>query len=175
MCADVKTQQRLASAFPGFHQPRPKRETGGVAQPQSLSILICKMVERRVKVAQSCLTLCLSYNPWDSPGQNTGVGSLSLYLDGKFGTKLPGTCEPPLRQLQNTSDRSLPDVNTHNWVLMMKARRALPAITSKTPGRRGEVFTLFSLMHDLSFIQEALRGSSSKPGCRGECRGWVTA
>ena len=108
-------------------------------------------------------------------GWNQGLLHLLAYLDGKFGTKLPGTCEPPLRQLQNTSDGSLPDVNTHNWVLMMKARRALPAITSKTPGRRGEVFTLFSLMHDLSFIQEALRGSSSKPGCRGECRGWVTA
>ena len=29
-----------------------------------------------MKVAQSCLTLCDS--PWNSPGQNTGVGSLSL-------------------------------------------------------------------------------------------------
>ena len=99
-------------------------------------------------------------------GWNQGLLHLLAYLDGKFGTKLPGTCEPPLQQLENTSDGSLPDVNTHNWVLMMKARRALPAITSKTPGRRGEVFTLFSLMHDLSFIQEALWGSSSKPGSR---------
>ena len=31
------------------------------------SVYVC------VKVAQSCL-----YSPWDSPGQNTGVGSLSL-------------------------------------------------------------------------------------------------
>ena len=29
-----------------------------------------------VKVAQSCLTLCDS--PWNSPGENTGVGNLSL-------------------------------------------------------------------------------------------------
>ena len=29
----------------------------------------------KVKVAQSCLTL---YSPWNSPGQSTGVGSLSL-------------------------------------------------------------------------------------------------
>ena len=40
-----------------------------------------------MKVAQSCLTLCdpmdYIYSPWDSPGQNTGVGSLSL-LHGIF-------------------------------------------------------------------------------------------
>ena len=37
-----------------------------------------------VKVAQSCLTLC---NPsWNSPDQNTGVGSLSL-LQGIFSTQ----------------------------------------------------------------------------------------
>ena len=34
----------------------------------------------KVKVAQSCLTLCnpMGYSPWNSPGQNTEVGSLSL-------------------------------------------------------------------------------------------------
>ena len=35
----------------------------------------------KVKVAQSCPTLCdpMDYTvPWGSPGQNTGVGSLSL-------------------------------------------------------------------------------------------------
>ena len=33
----------------------------------------------KVKVAQSCLTLCNPMDcPWNSPGQNTGVGSLSL-------------------------------------------------------------------------------------------------
>ena len=31
--------------------------------------------ESEVKVTQSCLTLC---DPWNSLGQNTGVGSLSL-------------------------------------------------------------------------------------------------
>jgi len=37
------------------------------------------------KVAQSCLTLCdpMAYSPWNPPGQNTGVGSLSL-LQGIF-------------------------------------------------------------------------------------------
>ena len=33
----------------------------------------------KMKVTQSCLTLCDPMDcPWDSPGQNTGVGSLSL-------------------------------------------------------------------------------------------------
>ena len=36
----------------------------------------------KVKVTQSCLTLCdpMDYSPWNSPGQNTGVGSHSLLL-----------------------------------------------------------------------------------------------
>ena len=43
---------------------------------------------RDVKVAQSCPTLCDTidlYSPWDSPGQNTGVGNLFL-LQGIFPT-----------------------------------------------------------------------------------------
>ena len=42
----------------------------------------------KVKVAQSCPTLCnpLDCDPWNSPGQNTGVGSLSL-LQGIFPTQ----------------------------------------------------------------------------------------
>ena len=42
-----------------------------------------------VEVAQSCPTLCfpMAYNsPWNSPGQNTGVGSCSL-LHGIFPTQ----------------------------------------------------------------------------------------
>ena len=42
-----------------------------------------------VKVAQSCLTLLRPrglYSPWNSPGKNTGVGSLSL-LQGVFPTQ----------------------------------------------------------------------------------------
>ena len=42
----------------------------------------------KVKVAQSCLTLKPHglYSPWNSPGQNTGVGRLSL-LQGIFPTR----------------------------------------------------------------------------------------
>ena len=41
----------------------------------------------KLKVTQSCLTLCNPINrPWNSPDQNTGVGSLSL-LQGIFPTQ----------------------------------------------------------------------------------------
>ena len=41
-----------------------------------------------MKDTQSCLTLCdpMEYSPWNSLGQNTGVGSLSL-LQGIFPTQ----------------------------------------------------------------------------------------
>ena len=38
---------------------------------------------KQVKVAQSCPTLCDLYSPWNSLGQNTRVGSLSL-IQGIF-------------------------------------------------------------------------------------------
>ena len=42
----------------------------------------------KLKVAQLCLNLCnpMDYSPWNSPGQNTGVGSLFL-LQGIFPTQ----------------------------------------------------------------------------------------
>ena len=45
-------------------------------------------VALKVKVTQSCPTICdpMDYIPWNSPGQNTGVGSLSL-LQGIFPTQ----------------------------------------------------------------------------------------
>ena len=55
-----------------------------------------------VKVAQSCPTLCdpmdYIYSPWDSPGQNTGVGSLSL-LQGIFPTQGSNPGLPYCRQI----------------------------------------------------------------------------
>ena len=53
-----------------------------------------------VKVAQSCLTLQPHglYSPWNSPGQNTGVGSLSL-LQGIFPTQGLNLGLPHWRQI----------------------------------------------------------------------------
>ena len=59
----------------------------------------------KLKVAQSCPTLCDPMDcPWNSPGQNTGVGSFSL-LQGIFPTQglNPGLphCRPILYQLSH--------------------------------------------------------------------------
>ena len=56
-----------------------------------------------VKVTQPCLTLCnpmdyTVYSPWNSPGQNTGVGSLSL-LQGIFPTQGSNPGLPHCRQI----------------------------------------------------------------------------
>ena len=50
---------------------------------EQLLILVsyCCVKEKKVKLTQSCLSLC---DPWNSPGQNTGMGSL---LQGLFPTK----------------------------------------------------------------------------------------
>ena len=39
-------------------------------------------MKMKVKITQLCPTLYdpMGYSPWNSPGQNTGVGSLSLLL-----------------------------------------------------------------------------------------------
>ena len=54
--------------------------------PKVNSLYTGKEIRVKVKVSQSCPTLCdpMDYNsPWNSLGQNTGVGSLSL-LQGFF-------------------------------------------------------------------------------------------
>ena len=45
-----------------------------------LWMLVYRALNEKVKVAQSCPTLCylMNYSSWNSPGQNTGVVSLSL-------------------------------------------------------------------------------------------------
>ena len=54
----------------------------------------------KVKVTQLCPTLCdpMDYSPWNFPGQNTGVGSLSL-LQGIFPTQGLNPSLPNYRQI----------------------------------------------------------------------------
>ena len=55
----------------------------------------------KVKVTQSCLTLCNPtdiYSQWNSPGQNTGVGSRSL-LQGIFPTQGSNPVLPHCREI----------------------------------------------------------------------------
>ena len=54
---------------------------------------------KKVKVTQSCPTLCNTMDcPWNSPGQSTGVGSLSL-LQGIFQTQGSNPGLPHCRQI----------------------------------------------------------------------------
>ena len=56
----------------------------------TLSFIRCFHIQYSLKVAQSCPTICdpMDCSPWNSPGQNTGVCSLSL-LQGIFSTQGP--------------------------------------------------------------------------------------
>ena len=80
-----------------------------------------QMESEKVKVAQSCPTLCdpMDYNPcspWDSPGQNTGVGSLSL-LQRIFSTQGLNPGLPHCRQtLTNWATKEvLADGSWRSW------------------------------------------------------------
>ena len=85
----------LASLYSVSWQPRltfgdSRKQSEGFCQYYSL----CD-----VKVAQLCLTLCNPMEwPWDSPGQNTWVGSLSL-LQGIFPTQGLNPGLPHCRQI----------------------------------------------------------------------------
>ena len=62
----------------------------------------------KVKFSHSCQTLWQPhgvYSPWNSPGQNTGVGSCS-FLQGIFPTQGLNPAEPP-RKNKNTRVGSL--------------------------------------------------------------------
>ena len=83
------TDFRLFLILPSIHSWQ-------LSSPSFLHLPLLQECESRhvadtgdVKVAQSCPTLCDSidlYSPWDSPGQNTGVGNLFL-LQGIFRTQ----------------------------------------------------------------------------------------
>ena len=70
--------------------PVPPPMMGGMIQ--KFTVLLPKFMSSETLMNQSCSVMsdCLwshgLYSPWDSPGQNTGVGSLSL-LQGIFQTQ----------------------------------------------------------------------------------------
>ena len=62
-------------------------------------VSLITLCESKVKFAQSCLTLCdPTDSPWNSPGQNIGVGSLFL-LQGIFSTKGSNPGLPHCREI----------------------------------------------------------------------------
>ena len=77
----------------------------------------------KLKVAQSCLTLCdpIDISPWNSSGQNTGMGSLSL-LQGIFPTQGSDPGLPHCRQIlyQLSHKRAIFFHNSGGWKSKIK-------------------------------------------------------
>ena len=91
------------------------------AAPSSLSC---------VKVAQWCPTLCnpMNCSLWNSPGQNTGVGSLSL-LEGIFPTQGLNSGLPHCRQtLYRLNHQGIRHVYTYISSLLSLPPTPLPHI-----------------------------------------------
>ena len=79
---------------------------------QGILISVVKQVwSGKGKVAQSCPTLCdpMDYSPQNSPGQNTGVGSLSL-LRGLFPTQESNPGLPHWRTLYQLTHTGSPRI-----------------------------------------------------------------
>ena len=79
-------------------------QRGGISRQKPGGVCVQGSVEPqvKVKVAQSCLILCnpMGYSPWNSPGQNTGVSSLS-FLQGIFPTQGSNPGLPNCRWILN--------------------------------------------------------------------------
>ena len=91
---------------------------------------------QKVKVTQSCLTLCDPhglYSPWNSPGQNTGVGSLFL-LQGIFPTQ--------------GSNPGLPHCR---WILQQLSHQAYSRCSVNSSPFLHHIATLGSFTHSLFF------------------------
>ena len=128
----------------------------------------------KVKVAQLCLTLrphglC---SPWNSPGQNTGVGSLSL-LQEIFPTQglNPGLlhCKRILYQLsQKGSPRKL------EWVAYPFCRgSSQPRSQSRVSCIAGRFFTNWAIREALKTCQLLFKNSIILPGVVFQVSSWL--
>ena len=105
-----------------------------------------------VKVSQLCLSLCdphRLYSPWNSPGQNSGVGSLSL-RQGIFSTQSSNLGLLRGRQiLYQLSHKGSPKIL--EWVAYPFSRDLPdPGIEPESPALQAD-----SLPTELSVIREA--------------------
>ena len=94
-----------------------------------------KVDRKKVKVSESCLILCNPmglYSSWNSPGQNTGVGSLSL-LWGFFPNQGSNPGLPRCRQiLYQLSQKGSPRIR--EWVSYpFSSRSSLPRKQTTVP------------------------------------------
>ena len=109
-----------------------------VPQPEALQIwsfgvFICVYM----KVTQLFLTPWTHglYSPWNSPGQNTGVGSLSLFqaIFPTQGSNLPPHCRQILYHLSHKVSPMEASLQRHDW-LMISGHWQLIQLISPTQG-----------------------------------------
>ena len=101
----------------------------------------CRVREKKVKVTQPCLTprSCGPYSPWDFPGQNTGVGSLSL-LQGNLPDPGIKPRSPALQADFLPAESGKP--RTLEWVAYpFCSRSSRPRNRTKVPCTAGSFFT----------------------------------
>ena len=132
--------------------PNPGIEPGPPAlQADSLPTELSGKPKVKVKVSQSCPTLC---SPWNSPGQNTGVGSLSL-LQEIFPTQGSNPGFPLCRQiLCQLSHQGSPRIL--EWVAYPFSSR------SSRPRNRTRV----SCIEDGFFANLSIRGAIKEVECQ---------
>ena len=119
-------------------------------------VLFSSAVSLKVKVAQSCLTL----GPWNSPGQNTGVGSLSL-LQRIFPIQgsNPGLphCRQILYQLSHKGSPRIPE-----WVAYpFSSGSPRPRNQTGVSCTVGRFFTNWAMREVLKAGYESVKGSPS--------------
>ena len=118
---------------------------------QKLLLRELKVKGSEVKVAQSCLTLCDGlYSPWNSPDQDTGVGSLSL-LQRIFPTQGSNPsllhCRQILYQLSHNGSPSLRELKVNSSEVALQTPKVSEAvITEQNLGCAGQQCTLASAL-----------------------------
>ena len=83
-CWSRDLKWEIGNAMPARCMENSFTEPGQEFDPGNTNT-VGRWIKVKVKVTQLCLTLCdsMDYSPWNSPGQNTGMGSGSL-LQGIF-------------------------------------------------------------------------------------------
>ena len=118
----------LTDTLQGLQQGQNLKTERWVKRRNTMSLAQSKVsVKVKVKVAQPCRTDTLRphglYSPWNSPGQNIGVGSLSL-LQGIFQTQGSNSgllhCRCILYQLSHKGSKVLVKTYTNQHYLSMK-------------------------------------------------------
>ena len=150
-----------ASSHPGERAWAPRRREG----PPVLH-------SWKVKVAQLCPTLRPHglYSPWDSPGQNAGVGSLSL-LQGTFPTQGSNPGLPHCRQiLYQLSHKGSP--RTLEWVAYpFSSRSSQPRNWTRVSRIASRFFTDWPIRE--AWLEEIQKGKSHLRRMFGEvCYVW---